>query len=81
MKNETPEAKTHLSWAATTGIANRTYIPENAKRLEAKFGNRRDVADPIREEIERAYAQGYWDALQAAERRIGELSPDGGTQT
>ncbi len=55
------------------GLANRTYIPKNSKRLEAEFGNVRDVTGPIRDEIERAYEQGYWDALEAAERERDAL--------
>ncbi len=55
------------------GIANLTYIPGNAKRLEAKFGNRRDATDPIRDEIERAYEEGYWTALEAAQAEVERL--------
>ncbi len=46
------------------GMGNRSYIPQNAERLEAKFGNRRKVTDPIRYEIELAYEEGYWAAVK-----------------
>lgn len=54
------------------GLANRNYIPKNSKRLEANFGNRIGVVEPIRDEIEHAYEQGYWDALEAAAKQTKE---------